>query len=256
MLLFHSFRYFSKALTLSTDNLKVNSMKPQISLASIDSDKFAERILALLNSKKPKDFIFADVVTLVQKKTGIESIGMRLQEGFDYPYYVTRGFSPDFVAKENFLCTRDKGGKVIKDSAGLPQLDCMCGNIIRGRTDTSLPQFTRGGSFWTNSTTDFIARASAIYLQTTGTRNRCNAEGYESVALIPIRDLETYGLLQLNDRRKNLYSLEFIELMEWVAASIGILISYMHQSEEARSIKHDLQKYPPSRVIGPIKSSK
>lgn len=256
MLLFHSFRYFSTALTLYTDELKVNSMKQQIRLTSIDSDKFAEKILTLLNSNKPKDFVFADVVTLVQQKTGIESIGMRLQDGFDYPYYVTRGFSPDFVEKENFLCVHDKSGKIIREPGGLPQLDCMCGNIIRGRTDASLPQFTKGGSFWTNSTTDFIARASAIYLQTTGTRNRCNSAGYESVALIPIKDLETYGLLQLNDRRKNLYSMEFIELMEWVAASIGILISYMHQRENTRSIKHDLQKYHPSRVIGPIKSEK
>jgi hypothetical protein len=229
---------------------------PQIRLATIDSDKFAEKILALLNSNKPKDFIFADVVMLVQRETGIESIGMRLQDGFDYPYYVTRGFSQDFVEKENYLCARDKHGQVKKDSAGLPQLECMCGNIIRGRIDTSLNQFTEGGSFWTNSTTDFLARASTIDLQATGTRNRCNAAGYESVALIPIKDLRTYGLLQLNDQRKNLYTIDFIELMEWVAASIGILISYMHQHEKGQTIKNDLQKYHPSRVIGPIKNRK
>jgi hypothetical protein len=226
---------------------------PQIRLATIDSDKFAEKILALLNSNKPKDFIFADVVMLVQRETGIESIGMRLQDGFDYPYYVTRGFSQDFVEKENYLCARDKHGQVKKDSAGLPQLECMCGNIIRGRIDTSLNQFTEGGSFWTNSTTDFLARASTIDLQATGTRNRCNAAGYESVALIPIKDLRTYGLLQLNDQRKNLYTIDFIELMEWVAASIGILISYMHQHDKGQTIKNDLQKYQPSRVIGSIK---
>ena len=231
-------------------------MNGQIRLSSDDSDRFAEKILALLNTNKPKDFMFADVVTLVQKETGIECIGMRLQEGFDYPYYISRGFSKNFVEKENFLCSYNKSGQILKDSSGLPQLDCMCGNIIRGRTDPSLLQFTRGGSFWTNSTTDFLARTRETNIKTIGTRNRCNAEGYESVALIPIKDLGIYGLLQLNDRRKNLYSLEFIELMEWVAGSIGILISYMQHHESAETIKNDLKKYHPSRVIGPIKSEK
>jgi hypothetical protein len=224
-------------------------------LNSLDSDNFAEKILSLLNSNKPKDFLFADIVTTVQKETGIESIGLRLQDGFDYPYYVTRGFSGDFVEMENYLCVLDRDGKPVIGDQGLPKLECMCGNIIRGRTDSSLPHFTRGGSFWTNSTTDFIADASIIDLQEE-TRNRCNREGYESVALIPVRDARTYGLLQLNDSRKNLYTLKFIELMEWVAASIGILISYLNQQENPQSVKDALKKYQPHRVIGPIKSRK
>ena len=229
-------------------------MKPHLHLNSIDFDNFAERIMSLLNLNKPKDFLFADIVTLVQQETKIESIGLRLQDGFDFPYYVTRGFSQDFIEKENFLCTRDSDGKIKKDPSGFPQLDCMCGNIIRGRTDASLPQFTRGGSFWTNSTSDFLAREKPTDLQTEGTRNRCNAEGYESVALIPIKYIETYGLLQMNDRRRNLYSLKFVELMEWVAASIGIMISYMHQQDYTETTKDELQSYQPSRVIGPIKN--
>ena len=228
-------------------------MKPDVPLNTIDSDKFAEKILSLLNSNKPKDFLFADIVTTVQKETGIESIGLRLQDGFDYPYYVTRGFSRDFVEMENFLCVLDKDGKPAKGPQGLPKLECMCGNIIRGRVDSTLPHFTRGGSFWTNSTSNLLATATKVDLQGE-TRNRCNREGYESVALIPIRDVETYGLLQLNDRRKDIYSLKFIELMEWVTASIGILISYLHEHENSESARDDLQKYPPSRVLGPIKS--
>ena len=74
-------------------------MKTDLHLNKIDPDIFSENILTLLNSNKPKDFLFADIVTLVQRETRIESIGLRLQEGFDYPYYVTRGFSRDFVEK-------------------------------------------------------------------------------------------------------------------------------------------------------------
>src|SRR5210317_602910 len=140
-------------------------MKTNLHLDLIDSDKFADKILALLNSNKPEDFLYADIVTLVQKETKIESIGLRIQDGFDYPYYVTRGFSQDFVTKENFLCARDNSGRTIKDPRGLPKLECMCGNIIRGRTDSTLPYFTKGGSFWTNSTTEFLASTSKIAQQ-------------------------------------------------------------------------------------------
>jgi hypothetical protein len=222
-------------------------------LTSIDSDSFAEKILSLLNLQKPKDFVFADIVTLIQQETGIDSIGLRLNDGSDYPYYVTKGFSDGFVEKENFLCARDKQGNTIKGPDGLPELECMCGNIIRGRTDATLPYFTPKGSFWTNSTTKLLADSSQFDNLGT-TRNRCNKEGYESVALIPIRDIETYGLLQLNDRRKDLYTLKFIELIEWVTASIGILISYLHQQEQPETIKDVLEKYQPHRVVGPIKS--
>ena len=56
-------------------------------------------------------------------------------------------------------------------------------------------------------------------------QNRCNNEGYESVALIPLRsDKEIIGLLQLNDRRRNRFTLETIHFFEWLGASVGITL--------------------------------
>jgi len=41
------------------------------------------------------------------------------------------------------------------------------------------------------------------------TRNRCNVEGYDSVALIPLRsDKKIIGLLQLNDPKKIYFPLK------------------------------------------------
>ena len=55
-----------------------------------------------------------------------------------------------------------------------------------------------------------------------GTRNYCNYCGYESVALIPIiSDEYCLGLLQLNDHRKNMFSLELIEFLENIGKQIG-----------------------------------
>ncbi len=50
-------------------------------------------------------------------------------------------------------------------------------------------------------------------------RSRCNREGYESVALIPLRSCgDTIGLLQINDRRENLFTPFLLSLLEEISA--------------------------------------
>ena len=126
-----------------------------------------------------------------QKQSDCEAVGIRLKEGEDYPYYETKGFPPEHVQIENKLCASDKDGCIIRDSKGKPVLECMCGNIICGRFDPSKKFFTENGSFWTNSTTQLLANTTAADRQG-NTRNRCNSEGYESLALIVLM-LETLG---------------------------------------------------------------
>ena len=121
-----------------------------------------------------------------QRLTGCEAVGVRLRDGDDFPYYETRGFPPEFVRAENRLRAVDQAGEVVRDSSGNPVLECMCGNILCGRYDPSKPFFTAHGSFWSNCTTELLAGATETDRQAR-TRNRCNGEGYESVALLPLR---------------------------------------------------------------------
>ena len=128
-------------------------------------------------------------------------MGIRLREGEEFPYFETRGLPPEFVMAENRLCAVDSQGELQRDSEGNAILECMCGNVIRGRFDPAKPFFTARGSFWTNSTSELLAGTTEADRQAR-TRNRCHGEGYESVALIALRASgETFGLLQLNDRR-------------------------------------------------------
>jgi PAS domain S-box-containing protein len=102
----------------------------------------------------------------------------------------------------------------------MPVLECMCGNVIRGRFDPSLPFFTPGGSFWTNSTTALLASTTQKQRQSR-TRDRCHGEGYESVALVPLRWGDTnFGLLQFNDPRPGRFSPAEIALLERLAAAL------------------------------------
>ncbi|MCP4545708.1 MAG: GAF domain-containing protein [bacterium] len=198
------------------------------------------QILATLGSGKSSEQMIPEIVLLVQKFTSIESVGLRLADGFDYPYYFTRGFDQDFVNMEMHLCEKDHRGELIRDSEGNPVLECMCGNVICGRTDRSLPFFTEKGSFWSNCTTDLLASTTDEDRQTR-TRNRCNGEGYESVALVPVMvEGNCYGLLQLNDRRKDMFSLKQIHMLEGVAVNIGLLVSMIRAREHLASQAADV----------------
>ena len=192
------------------------------------------RALATLNRPDEWQDLVRDLLAEIKAFTGLDAVGIRLRQGEDFPYYEAAGFPEDFVEKETYLCARDETGALVRDCRGKPCLECMCGCVIQGRTDPSLPFFTVGGSFWTNSTTQLLASTTEKDRQAR-TRNRCNGEGYESVALIPLRaGADTVGLLQLNDRRMGRLSLDLVEFLEPVGHSIGIAFTRMGSVEDLR----------------------
>ncbi|MCX5826179.1 MAG: PAS domain S-box protein [Deltaproteobacteria bacterium] len=196
--------------------------------------KLAKEILETLNRPNDTQKLINDILHLLKESMGFEAIGIRLREGEDYPYYVTNGFPDHFVEAENYLCARDAAGEIIRDSKGNPYLECRCGNVLCGRTDPSLPFFTEGGSFWTNSMTKHLAEKSEKEYQDR-IRNRCNAEGYESQALIPLRSgEEIIGLMPLSDKRQNLFTPDMIRFLEGIGASIGIAAARRRSVEALR----------------------
>jgi PAS domain S-box-containing protein len=158
-------------------------------------------LLRLMNESTSTVDLIRAPLTIFQRLSGCEAAGVRLKQGSDYPYFETRGFAGDFVLAESSLCSRDDAGRAARDGEGNPVLECMCGNVLCGRVSPSKPFFTPQGSFWTNCTTELLATTTEAD-RLARTRNRCNGEGYESVALIPLRvGDERLGLVQLNDRR-------------------------------------------------------
>jgi len=197
------------------------------------------RVLQVLNQRRKLDSILNEIVEIIKDYTGIEAVGIRLQESDDYPYYVFEGFPDDHILMENSLCAYDSEGQPYRDEVGRPILECMCGNILRGRFDPSKPFFSEGGSFWTNSTHDLLTTTTSED-RLTKTRNICHIEGYRSVALIPIRyNYETIGLLQLNDRRTDRFTSSMIRFMEELAECIGVvLMSAMREKQVRETAEH------------------
>lgn len=184
-------------------------------------------LLRLINASRDTRAMVQAAVAFFRRQSGCEAVGVRVFDGEDYPYFEVEGFPARFVQMENKLCARDATGGVIRDSVGNPVLECMCGNVICGRFDPAKPFFTSQGSFWTNGTTALLASTIAADRQAR-TRNRCNGEGYESVALLPLRfGEERLGLLQLNDRRPGRFTAEAIahweRLTSYLAAALAKL---------------------------------
>ncbi len=198
--------------------------------------ELAAEVLAILNRPNEWKALIGDILESIQTSTSLEAVAIRLAREGDYPYVAVRGFSREFVAKERSLVDCDGAGLPKCDAAGKKELACMCGNVICGRTDPTLPFFTEGGSFWTNSTTQLLASTTEKERQSS-TRNQCNAFGYESVALIPVRaNGNTIGLLQLNDRRPNQFDVEMIHFFEGLSASIGVAFKRQQAEERIRRL--------------------
>jgi len=201
----------------------------------------AFHLLDRLNRRGNEHEIIRDILAMTRQFTGFDAVGVRLRKGDDFPYYEVNGFSDGFVGSENYLCARDSVGNPIRDNRGRVILECMCGNVLMGRTDPNLPFFTEAGSFWTNSTTELLNSPQVKSIQGP-LRGRCNQDGYESVALIPLRSGEqVIGLLQLNDRRRGMLDIETVRFFEVMGASVGIALARINDTEQIRRLNEELE---------------
>jgi PAS domain S-box-containing protein len=197
-----------------------------------DERELTMQVLRLLSTTGDLRELLREVTRLLRCWLACDAVGIRLEEGDDYPYYETSGFPADFVDAERYLCLRDAGGNTIYDPGGHPYLQCMCGNVLRGRFDATKPFFTARGSFCSNCTTRLLATTSESDRQAR-TRNRCNGEGYESVALVALRVSDRpIGLLQVNDKRPDQLPPERIALLERLADNLAAAIAH-RQSQAA-----------------------
>ncbi len=227
------------------------------------SPRFADaylRVLEGLCSSSEFRHVALAVLQEVAEAVGCEAAGLRVRdEQGDYPYFVYEGFDRSFVERENRLCQRSADGRLARDDQGALVLDCMCGLVLRGMTAPEEAFFTRGGSFWTNSTTGLLAGAAMRELKLR-TRNTCNVAGYESVALVPLHaGEETVGLLQVNSRQRNRFNADCLAFLEEVGQRIGGAVRTAWRLEELERAKGEIEEQRRGReslvVLGEMASA-
>ncbi|MBF0505778.1 MAG: PAS domain S-box protein, partial [Nitrospirae bacterium] len=191
-----------------------------------------------------------DILQMIKHSTGFEAVGLRLHKDDDFPYFVQDGFSTDFLLKENTLTIQGPDGRLCRDKHGKISLECTCGLVISGYTNPANPFFTPNGSFWTNDSVPLLDLPAGQDPRL-NPRNRCIHEGFHSVALIPLRvDKDIVGLLQLNDRRKNRFTLEMIQFFEGLCSSIGIALARQQAEEEKARLEAQLRQAQKMEAIG------
>jgi PAS domain S-box-containing protein len=180
-------------------------------------EKLSSQILDRLNKSGKRINQIRDILFLIKQSNEYEAVGIRIKDGNHYPYYETNGFPANFIKKANHLCTNERNKKSKNQI-----YECMCGRVINLKTDSSLPFFSKNGSFWTNNLSKLLHK-NPNNIKKTFTRKNCVNGGYQSIALIPIRtDNEIIGLIQINDKRKDMLSNAIIRTLEGIGSSIGI----------------------------------
>lgn len=171
---------------------------------------FLNDILILSQKSENLPLYLNQVVHLVKSYFQADAVGIRLldDEG-NIPYEAYEGFPESFYQSESPLSIKTDR--------------CMCIYVIKRTIDPKAPFVTEKGSFYMNGTSAFLAGVSE---QDKGeTRNVCNDYGYESVALVPLRDNgNIIGLVHVADHRENQVPFEKLEALEKASLFLGTAI--------------------------------
>ena len=215
--------YYDKGSIVKKDQkgnpLVVKGIVLDISKVKISEnlEKLSNKILNRLNKSGEKVNQIRDILFYIKKFNDFEAVGIRIKDKGHYPYYETNGFPGNFIKRTNNICKNN-----LNKNSNILVYDCMCGRVINEKTNSTLPNFTKNGSFWTNDLRKLFEE-NPKNIKKYFSRNYCIKSGYLSLAILPIRtDKEIIGLIQINDKRKDIFSDEIIRTLELIGFSIGL----------------------------------
>jgi PAS domain S-box-containing protein len=173
-------------------------------------------------------------VAIIAGWADCEAVGIRLRQGEDYPFFVTYGFSEEFLQDERSLLARDEEGQSLRDADGHALLECLCGAAIYRRGNEQLEGFSSSGSFWTNHLPHYLAAAQASG-GTARLRTYCLRAGWNSLALIRmLTDGGCIGLLQLCSPRQGAFDEYSMMVLETTVQIVSAALSRRQAEEQLR----------------------
>jgi len=195
------------------------------------------RLLKLFTVQSTKKEYLDAVVGLLREWTGCEAAGIRVldREG-NIPYESYAGFSRAFLESESPL-------SVHRDA-------CICIRVVAGRPGAhGSPHVTAGGGFHCGDMAEMEEGLPPDAVEKF--RGRCTAEGYASVAVMPIayRD-RVVGAIHLADRAKAKIPKETIDFIESVHPLIGEAIHRFSLEEERERLQQQLLQSQKMEALG------
>ncbi|HCA48446.1 MAG TPA: hypothetical protein DEP45_14160 [Armatimonadetes bacterium] len=190
-------------------------------------------ILQLVTRTEDLHELAAALIAYIRGWTGCEAAALRVRRGEDFPFFATEGFPAKLLRDENSLCAFNENGEIIRDASGRPVLECICGCVLCGALGKHRPFLTEQGGFCVASSTQFVVEHGRNLPG--NIRGKCVEQGYESIAIIPLRlDDEPYGLLHLCDRRRGLFDDSTLTVLERLADSLAVALAHREAQQAVR----------------------
>jgi PAS domain S-box-containing protein len=178
----------------------------------------------IINKTNNKKDLAKESVSLIKRITRCEAIGFRLERNGNYPFYESLGMPEDLSICVNTVIESESGKNDSINEDETPIYECLCGNILGGVFKGEYSNTTEHGSFWINNSDDLpdkIKNDDIVFKM----RNRCFLPEYESTGLIPVKaGSKVLGLIQIIDKRKNLFDSNLLRILERISDALGIAL--------------------------------
>ena len=227
--------------------------KPAESLLKFQKHELLLELMRIFNTCSDKDDFIGIMLRFVHKSTGIDALALRFRIFDDFPYITYAGFSDNFIESERYISRKDHDSACGQCGSG-QRYDCICGIILENAQDCSRPCFSAKGSFRVNSCDD----RDMLALTGSGSRkfrSRCIKEGYNSIALIPVRaERETIGLLQMCDTRKGIITDDLLAFFESCCEILGLAMRRKSTEHSILKANVDLENIIEERTTELLKT--
>ncbi|NLO06760.1 MAG: PAS domain-containing protein [candidate division WS1 bacterium] len=187
--------------------------------------------LQIMNLTHDLHELAAALISHVRQWTGCEAAALRLRHGEDFPFFASEGFPQKLLIIEDSLCAFNEDGELLRDEAGRPILECVCGCVLCHKFRGDKPYLTEQGSFCVESATDFLEAHDGNLPD--HLRGKCVEEGYQSIAIIPLLlQEEPFGLLHLCDHRRGIFDTSTVTVLERLAGNLAVALAHSRAEHE------------------------
>jgi len=211
---------------------KLAAIKPAGDKTTEDFRALSHKILHYASRGVPRINFLEDVSKKLMDFSGCDAVEIRLKDNQDpvrFEFMRRTGRTFNF---EIMHCVQHEDGAITCPiEGGSEESERLCGDVLCGRVEPSLPFFTQKGSYWSGE--------KDISSPSGQDRGPKPAARYSSITIIPLSVAdENIGLLQLKSRKPNYFTQSDIEAYERVARNLGVALIY----QRAQAALHERVK--------------
>ena len=190
----------------------------------LEKESIKKLISTELNAAKDLRISLVNVINYIRRLSNCEAVGIRLYDNDHYPFFVFDGFTEQFINEDS--CSSKFNMKEGLDTGSITKK--IDNTTFFERTFDNEESDSAFFSFIKNRTSEIdVSPTFNKSLQSNDLQNKitdhCIGWGYESTALITINAMgELIGLLQLNDKKTDMFDDCLIEYLELIGNYIGI----------------------------------